>query len=128
MRSSLAALAFALSLFTPTATKALGILDGNALRACLAAGGGHECKAVRLAYVRGAMEGLAIGAQIAHKKQGNDEPGPYWRCYERIGSADQLFSLYEKFEAEHPELWTAPVSALIGGALHPLCSDLFNAR
>jgi hypothetical protein len=128
MRSSPAALVLALSLLVPTTSDALGFLDGNALRACLFAGGDVECKAVRVAYVRGAMEGLAMGEQLDRKKQGNDTPGPYWRCYERIGSADQLLSLYEKFEAEHPELWSAPINALLLGALRPLCADLFDAR
>ena len=44
------------------------------------------------------------------------------------GEYDALMRELRELEAEHPELWTAPVSALIGGALHPLCSDLFNAR
>src|SRR5688572_5398163 len=69
----------------------IGFLSGSALRSCLSAGAEIECKAVRLAFVRGAAEGLAMGDSMARPKE-EATSGPFYRCYERVGSADQLLS------------------------------------
>jgi len=69
-----------------------------------------------------------MGEHLDREKRGDANRGPLGLCYERIGSADQLLALYEKFEQEHPEFWSAPVSGLLLGALRPLCADLFDSK